>query len=129
MKLPRNPDAIHKPLAGYSHQLEIKGLERLLVISGQVGQTLDGEIPDDPVDQLEVAFVNLKTNLEAANMDVCDLVKVTFYLVGEFDTERRREVTKKFFGDCKPCMTLLYVQALTSPAFKVEIDAWASIDN
>ena len=44
MKTPRNPDTIHPPLAAYSHQIEISGRERLLVIAGQVG-TAAGHIP------------------------------------------------------------------------------------
>ena len=42
MKESRNPQDIHEPVGAYSHQIEIKGNERLLVISGQVGMRPDG---------------------------------------------------------------------------------------
>ena len=58
MKEFRNPDDIHRPVGAYSHQIEIRE-ERLLVISGQVGMRLDGTIPEDPYEQIDVAFENI----------------------------------------------------------------------
>lgn len=126
MKQYRNPPDVHPPLAGYSHQIEIRGPERLLALSGQVGRTLDGVVPDDPIEQLDQALDNLKRNLQAAAMSVKDLVKITFYLVGEVDAVRRREVIASHLEGQQPCMTLLFVAALASPIYKIEIDAWAS---
>jgi 2-iminobutanoate/2-iminopropanoate deaminase len=126
LKTQRNPANVHPPIAAYTHQVEIRGPERLLVLSGQVGLREDGTVPDDPVDQLEVALENLYRNLRAANMGLHDIVKITFYLVGEVDAARRREVMAARLKDHKPCMTLLFVASLAHPAYKVEVDAWAS---
>jgi enamine deaminase RidA (YjgF/YER057c/UK114 family) len=86
----------------------------------------DGTIPDDPYEQIDLAFENIIRNLRAANMDVKDLIKITYYLVGEFDTARRREIVVSKLQGHQPCSTLLYVAALASPHLRVEIDAWAS---
>ena len=86
----------------------------------------DGTIPEDPYEQIDLAFENIFRNLHAANMDVKDIIKITYYLVGEFDTAKRREVVLFNLQGHQPCSTLLYVTALASPAFRVEIDAWAS---
>ena len=126
MKEFRNPQDVHKPVGSYSHQIEISGNERLLVISGQVGMREDGTIPDDPLEQIDLAFENIFRNLRAANMDVQDIIKLTYYLVGEFDTAKRRAVALSKLQGHQPCSTLLYVAGLASPAFRVEIDAWAS---
>ncbi len=126
MKEFRNPQDIHEPLGSYSHQIEIKENERLLVISGQVGMREDGTVPDDPFQQIDLAFENIFRNLRAANMDVKDIIKLTYYLVGEIDTARRREVVLSKLQGHQPCSTLLYVVALASPMFRVEIDVWAS---
>ena len=126
MKEFRNPQDIHRPVGSYSHQIEIRGNERLLVISGQVGMREDGTVPDDPLEQIEVAFENIFRNLRAAGMDVKDLIKITYYLVGEIDTAKRREVILSKLQGHQPCSTLLYVAGLASPLYKVEIDAWAS---
>ena len=126
MKESRNPQNIHKPLGQYSHQIEITGNERMLVLSGQVGMREDGSVPEDALEQIEVAFENIFRNLQAANMDVKDIVKLTYYLVGEIDTAKRRELTASKLQGHQPCSTLLYVAALAAPIYKVEIDAWAS---
>ena len=122
----RNPAGVHAPVAAYSHQIEVSAGARWLVLSGQIGLRLDGAPPSDPVEQIEVALDNIRRNLEAAGMAVGDLVKLTFYLVGEIDAERRKRPLEAFLGDHRPAMTLLYVSALASPALKVEIDAWAA---
>ena len=125
MKEFRNPQDIHAPVGSYSHQIEVSS-ERMLVISGQVGMRQDGTVPEDPYEQIDLAFENIIRNLRAANMDVKDLIKITYYLVGEFDTAKRREVVLSRLQGHQPCSTLLYVAALASPQFRVEIDAWAS---
>jgi 2-iminobutanoate/2-iminopropanoate deaminase len=126
VKQGRNPETVHEPLAGYSHQIEISGDERLLVLSGQVGMRPDGSVPDDPVEQFEAALENVERNLDAAGLTIRDLVKLTLYLVGEIDHERRRAVLTARLGGHEPCMTLLFVAGLATPTYKVEIDAWAS---
>jgi enamine deaminase RidA (YjgF/YER057c/UK114 family) len=126
MKEFRNPQDVHQPLGGYTHQIEITGNERMLVLSGQVGMKEDGTIPEDPLEQIDVASENIFRNLRAANMEVNDLTKLTYYLVGEIDTIKRREPVASKLQGHKPCSTLLYVVRLATPAIKVEIDAWAS---
>lgn len=125
MKEFRNPQEIHQPLGSYSHQIEVRD-ERMVVISGQVGMRQDGTVPEDPYEQLELAFENIIRNLRAAHMEVQDLIKLTYYLVGEFDTAKRREIVVSKLQGHPPCSTLLYVAALASSQFRVEIDAWAS---
>ena len=126
MKEFRNPQEIHKPVGAYTHQIEIQGKERLLVISGQVGVRMDGTVPEDPIEQLDLAFENILANLHAANMDVKDIVKLNYYLVGESDLARRREVIVSKLQGHQPCSTLVFVSALANPMLRVEIEAWAS---
>jgi enamine deaminase RidA (YjgF/YER057c/UK114 family) len=126
MKEFRNPQNMHEPVGYYVHQIEIKGNERMLVISGQVGMKEDGTVPGDPYEQLSIAFDNIVRNLQAANMEIKDLIKVNWFLVGEFDPAKRREVILSKLAGHKPCSTLVYVAALASPIYRVEIEAWAS---
>jgi len=121
----RNPDTIHPPIGPYVHQVEVPDGARWLVIAGQVGRTLEGTVPDDPIEQVELALENLRRNLEAAGMGVTDLVKWNWYLVGQVDPVRRREVTLSWLGGHTPASTLVYVAALAAPEYRVEVEAWA----
>lgn len=124
----RNPTGVHAPVAAYSHQIEVPAGARWLVLAGQVGMRPDGTLPADAAAQLEVALDNVRLNLEVAGMGIGDLVKLTTYLVGEVDPDRRRRIFSAFFGDHRPCTTLLYVSALGTPALKAEVDAWAACE-
>jgi 2-iminobutanoate/2-iminopropanoate deaminase len=128
MKIQRNPDTIHAPLAAYAHQIEISGGERQLVIAGQIGMLPDGEVPDDPIEQLAVALDNVERNLAAADMELSDIVRLTIYLVGEWDANARRQMVASRLGAHHPCTTLLYVAGLAAPNLRVELDTWASSD-
>jgi len=129
MKTFRSPRTIHQPLASYSHQIEIRGSQRWLLLSGQIGMDKNGELPSDPTEQFKLALTNISHNLRAANMQIGDLVKLTMYLVGDIDSELRREVLSSWLNGHKPTMTLLYVAALASPEIKLELEAFASSDD
>ncbi|MCC6261687.1 MAG: RidA family protein [Anaerolineales bacterium] len=126
MKEYRNPATIHAPLGLYQHQVELSASERFLIISGQVGARLDGSVPESPLEQLDLALENILRNLEAADMSAKDLVKINYYLVGEMDNIKRRELVSSKLGGHIPCSTVVYVAGLADPIYKVEIEAWAS---
>jgi 2-iminobutanoate/2-iminopropanoate deaminase len=126
MKEFRNPPNVHAPQGAYTHHVEITENERMLILSGQVGMREDGTIPEDVLEQMEVAFENIFRNLRAAGMDVPDILKLTYYVVGDMDMTKRREIITAKLQGHKPCSTFLYVAGLASPAYKVEVEAIAS---
>ena len=126
MKQARNPETIHAPLGRYVHQIEVSGENRILFLAGQVGVAPDGTVPPDPVAQLGVALDNVMHNLEAAGFAPTDLVKLTTYVVGEMDAAGRRAELDRVLGSHVTTSTLVYVAALASPDYKVEVDAWAT---
>ena len=128
MKFSRNPDTIHNPVAPYVHQIEVIGPNRWLNLSGQLGMRIDGAVPENPLEQLQLALENVNKNLDAAEMEIKDLTKMVYYLVGDFEVEQRRKIIGDFLGEHLPCTTMIYVVALAAPSFKVEIDAWACKD-
>jgi enamine deaminase RidA (YjgF/YER057c/UK114 family) len=124
-KKQRNPGTVHPPVGFYTHQVEVDGSARWLAISGQVGRTPDGQVPDDPIEQLKLALENIRRNLEAAGLAIDDIVKINWYLVGDIDAAARREVVGAWLGGHTPASTLVYVARLVSPEYKVEVEAWA----
>lgn len=126
MKQARNPVTVHAPLGRYVHQIEVSGEGRMLFLAGQVGVDPEGTVPVDPVEQLGVALENVVRNLEAAGFEPTDLVKLTTYVVGSMDAAGRRAQLDRVLGSHLTTSTLVYVAALASPEYKVEVDAWAT---
>lgn len=124
----RNPDTVHPPIGAYSHQVEAGGGGRWLAIAGQVGRTVDGTVPEDPIEQVRLALENVRLNLEAAGMGVADVVKLNWYLVGQVDAGRRRDALVAWLDGNAPASTLVYVAALAAPEYRVEVEAWAYRD-
>ena len=120
------PDKVHPPVARYHHRVEVSPGKWWMVLSGQVGIRPDGQVPEDPIEQLEVALENVRQNLFDGYMQVEDVVKLTIYLVGDVDPERRRAVLDKWLARHTPTMTVVYVVALASPEYRVEVEAWAA---
>ena len=125
MKEARNPESIHAPVGPYSHQIEVSGEQRWLVMAGQVGMARDGQAPDDAAAQFGVALDNVLANLAAAGMTAADLVKLTFYVTEDVSREDRGRLLAERLGTHRPAMTFLFVPQLAAPHLKVEIDAWA----
>jgi enamine deaminase RidA (YjgF/YER057c/UK114 family) len=117
------PDA-HSPGAAYTQAIEVSGATRALYISGQVGQRIDGTIPDDVVEQSRVAWQNLEAQLKAAGMTLDNLVTITTILPNHGDVAAVREVRGKVPGDRKPASTLI-VGGLANPAWKIEVEGIA----
>ena len=117
------PDAPH-PVAAYTQAIEVSGASRTLYISGQIGQRIDGTIPDDIVEQSRLAWQNLEAHVKAAGMTLDNLVKVTTILPNRGDVAAAREARGKVLGDRKPASTLI-VADLANPAWKIEIEGVA----
>ena len=117
------PDAPH-PVAAYTQAIEVSGTSRTLYISGQIGQRIDGTIPDDIVEQSRLAWQNLEAQVKAAGMTLNNLVKVTTFLPNRGDVAAAREARGKVLGDRKPASTLI-VADLANPAWKIEIEGVA----
>src|SRR5581483_1353584 len=74
-----NPPTVRAP-TGYSHGIVVTGAERRLVVSGQVGMALDGSVPTTGEGQIAQAFANLRAVLDANDMGVTNVVKMTTFL-------------------------------------------------
>jgi enamine deaminase RidA (YjgF/YER057c/UK114 family) len=64
-----------------------------IYVSGEIGTTPEGVLPEDPQAQMRAAFQNLSTTLEAAGANWGDVVAMTSYHVGILRTagrDRRR---------------------------------------
>jgi enamine deaminase RidA (YjgF/YER057c/UK114 family) len=120
-----NPPAVRQP-TGYTHAIEVRGAERWLVISGQVGIAPDGNIPETGGGQIEQALANLRAVLEANEMTVANIVKTTVFLTDRALLGAFRAARAAAFGENAPASTLLYISGLVDPKLVVEIEALAA---
>lgn len=97
-------------------------------ISGVVGMTEDGGVPDGSEAQFRVALDNLGAVLRAAGgAGPADIVKVTVFLTDIADRARINPLRQAWFGPHRPASTLVEVSALVLPALRVEIEAEAVV--
>jgi enamine deaminase RidA (YjgF/YER057c/UK114 family) len=120
------PAGIHPPFANYCHATLVPAGARWLVLSGQLGVRPDGTVPPAVAGQAEACFDNLLAILAEGGMGVADLVRLTTYLVDPADFGTYMAVRDRYVGSPPPASTLLVVQALARPQFRIEIEAVAA---
>ena len=121
-----NPSGVRAPGSRYSHAVLVEGAARRIVISGQVGVTLDGSVPDSAEAQIAQAFANLRAVLEGHGMSFADVVKTTAFLTERGLIAPFRAAREKIFTEHAPASTLLIVAGLADPRWVVEIEAEAA---
>ncbi|PWV99263.1 enamine deaminase RidA (YjgF/YER057c/UK114 family) [Hoeflea marina] len=114
-----------QPSGGYAQAIEISGAGRMLFVSGQIPVAADGKVPESAEDQMRLAWANVRAQLEAADMKLSDLVKVTIYLADRGDREANRVIRKEVLGELQPALTVVIV-GIFDEAWKVEIEAIAA---
>lgn len=120
-----DPFPVAAPYHGiYAHGVETIGAARILHVSGQVGER-EGYLPSDFRGQCEQALLNVASVLDAANMTLTDIVKMSFYLVRREDMDTLVEVRKEVLDGVRPAITTLFVSGLVSPNWLVEVDVVA----
>ncbi len=120
-----NPPTVRQP-TGYTHAIDVRNAERRLVISGQVGMAVDGTVPETGGGQIDQALANLRAVLEANDMTVINIVKLTVvFLTDRSLIGAYRAARTAFLGEHAPASTLLFVAGLADPRFVVEIEAEA----
>jgi enamine deaminase RidA (YjgF/YER057c/UK114 family) len=113
---------------GFSQAVIVAGGERVLLCAGQTATGPDGAPPStkDMAEQVTMAFANLRTVLEAADMTMTDVVKLTVYTTDVDALLAEYGAVAGALAPNLPAMTLLGVTRLAFPELKVEIEATAA---
>src|SRR5262245_37420804 len=109
-----------------AHGMEVPPNARILFCNGQVGARLDGTVPEDPRDQIEVIFERIHIILAASSMTFADVVKFTVYVTDKSILDDYFRVRGRIMGDHSPPATLLVVQTFPRPGVVVEIETIAA---
>jgi enamine deaminase RidA (YjgF/YER057c/UK114 family) len=126
MKLnPVNAQDAPQAAGGYSQAIGVQGAHRLLFISGQIPESRTGQTPTDFVAQAKLVWSNVMAQLEAANMSVNNLVKVTTFLSSREFAVANREVRQDFLGAHMPALTVI-ISGIFDEQWLLEIEAVAA---
>jgi enamine deaminase RidA (YjgF/YER057c/UK114 family) len=109
-----------------AHGMEIPPNARILFCNGQVGARLDGTVPEDPLEQIEVIFERIGKILAASNMTFDDVVKFTVYVTDKSILDDYLRVRGRIMGDHNPPATLLIVGTFPRSGVEVEIETIAA---
>ena len=109
-----------------AHGMEVPANARILFCNGQVGARLDGTVPEDALEQIEVIFERIGIILAASRMTFDDVVKLTVYVTDKSILDAYLRVRARVMGDHNPPATLLVVMPFPRAGIKVEIETVAA---
>jgi 2-iminobutanoate/2-iminopropanoate deaminase len=124
MLKPVNPAAI-PPNPMLSQGVEATGIGRMLFVSGQVGVTTTGEVPEGIGAQTQAAIANVNAVLAEAGMDASNIAKMTIYLTDETSIPGFVEAAAGALPAPPPATSLLIIKGLAGPGLLIEIEAIA----
>ena len=108
------------PFSNYAQGVATPENTRCLYVSGQVGVTISGDLPDDPAKQHELAWENIFAILAADGMDKTDIVDVLGIVTDHEHVPTYRIMRDKMLGE-HVCASTLLICGLADPRWKVEI--------
>jgi enamine deaminase RidA (YjgF/YER057c/UK114 family) len=109
-----------------AHAMEVPRNARLLFCNGQVGARLDGEVPADPLEQIDVIFERIRLILAASSMTFDDIVKFTVYATDKSILDGYFRIRARIMGKHNPPAVLLIVDRFPRSGVEVEIEAVAA---
>ena len=119
-----NASSAPQPAGGYAQALEVVGAQRLLFISGQIPESVAGEIPADFPAQARLAWRNVLAQLEAAGMSMTNLAKVTVFLSSREFAMPNRVIRQEVLGSHSPALTVI-IAGIFDDRWLLEIEAVA----
>ena len=108
------------PFSNYAQAVEVPAGSRCIHVSGQVGISVEGELPEDSAKQHELAWQNVIAIVESAGMRKTDIVEVWGIVRDHDEVGVYREVRDRMLGGHR-CVSTMLVCGLANPEWKVEI--------
>lgn len=120
-----NPtEGVYPAVADYVHAIELRGLERLVYVSGTMGLRSDGVAGASLDEQLELVWANIGGILASADMTLDNVVRVTSYLTDRDFAGPNAEARNRALGRLVP--TTAIVVGTLSDDWLVEIEVVAA---
>lgn len=120
-----NPGSIPAPEGRYAHAIEVDASRRLLFISGQIPEALDGSVPEGFEAQCRLVWASIASILASAGLGSRDLIKVTTFLSDRSLSEMNARIRREVLGSHEPSLTVVCASLLDS-RWLLEIEAVAA---
>jgi enamine deaminase RidA (YjgF/YER057c/UK114 family) len=112
-----------EPIYGYSRALRV-GAHVHVAGTAARGEALAG----DAHVQAQDILGTIRSALEQAGARIEDVVRTVIYLTDIGDAEQVGRAHLEVFGNVRPASTMVQVSGLIQPEMRVEIEAYAVID-
>jgi 2-iminobutanoate/2-iminopropanoate deaminase len=119
-----NPGTLVAPFTQFAQGIETTA-GRWLVISGQVAARPDASVASDIETQLDEVWGKILAILASAGMGPANLVRIGGFLTDRADVPAFREVRDRHLAGARPTSTLVIVNGLVDPRWRVEIEGLA----
>ncbi len=113
-------------LGKYSDAVLVGDGRRWLYTSGTPGLAADGSLPPDFDTQARLAWTHVMAMLDAAGMEVGDIVKLTQSLTRRSDLAAYRAIRNDYLGEARPASMLSFVSGLAMPDMLIELEVVAA---
>ena len=123
-----NPETVPMPAAGYSNLAIIPANRRLLVLAGQIGNIMNGDILDGIEAQYHQALDNINSIVLSEGGTFKDVARIKIFLTEKPDSALIKKSNKHYFLEQPPAMSWIYVSELFRPDVKVEVEAIAAVN-
>ena len=114
-------------IVGYSRAVKVGNvIEVTGTVADDKGQLLGG---NDPYLQTKFALEKIKETLEKAGATLEHVVRTRIFVTNIEQWEAIGKAHQEYFGDIKPCTTMVEVSRLIDDRYLVEIEASAILSN
>ena len=114
-------------IVGYSRAIKVKDR---VIISGTTSVDDEGNITgiNDAYEQAKFIFQKIEKYLRQAGAEMKDVIRNRIYVVNMTDWGDVARAHFEFFGEIRPCCTMVQVSGLINPDMLVEIETEAVVD-
>lgn len=120
-----NAAGVHNRNTGYSQSVAISKPEKLVFVSGQIPVGPAGGVPESFEEQARLTWSNIEAQLQAADMELGNIVKHTTFLSDRRYHPQNTKVRREVLGDHEPALTVI-VTGIFDEGWLLEIEAIAA---
>jgi 2-iminobutanoate/2-iminopropanoate deaminase len=118
--------SVNRAPNAYAQAIEVTKVRRFVFVSGQIPVSdHHQDASADFTEQCKAVWNNIKQQLEACNMKLTDIVKVTTYLADRKYREQNYTVRSEVLGDHSPALTII-IADIYDEAWLLEIEVIAA---